>query len=290
MTAHKSNQGESVVFETLKVRKEGAVLFAEIAAPPMNLLGPELVRDLVSLIQSAEAGDGVQVVVFKSADPDYFISHVDVTRIKENREAAAKLVGDASLGQLFRHLSVSRLVTIAQIEGRVRGVGSEFVLACDMRFASRESAVFGQFEPAFGVIPGAGGAQHLARLLGRARALEVMLSADDYDAELAERYGWINRALPADALDDFVSSLAHRIAKFPAAGRAVVKERVNSIGLPSAEDLRRDSDLFLEGVRSPEFQDLTQAAMEHGFQTRDAEMALARMLGDLEGKSVSHLE
>jgi enoyl-CoA hydratase/carnithine racemase len=281
MTAHESSQGESVVFETLKVRQEEAVLFAEIAAPPMNLLGPELIRDLVSLIQRAEADAAVQVLVFKSADPDYFISHVDVTRIKENREAAAKLDGDASIGQMLRHLSTSRLVTIAQIEGRVRGVGSEFVLACDMRFAARESAIFGQFEPSFGVIPGAGGAQHLARLMGRGRALEVMLSAEDYDAELAERYGWINRALPAAELDDFISSLAHRIARFPAAGRLVVKERVNQIGLPPAEEIRRDSDLFLEGVRSPEFQDLTQAAMKRGFQTRDAEMELARMLGDL---------
>jgi enoyl-CoA hydratase/carnithine racemase len=125
------------------------------------------------------------------------ISHVDVTRIKENRAEAAKLNGDPSIGQLYRHLSASRLVSIAQIEGRVRGVGSEFVLACDMRFAARESAIFSQFEPSFGVIPGAGGAQHLARLMGRRRALEVMLSAQDYDADLAERYGWINRALPA---------------------------------------------------------------------------------------------
>jgi len=270
-----------MVFETITVRKEGAVLFAEIAAPPMNLLGPELVRDLVSLIQRAEADDGVQVLVFKSADSDYFISHVDVTSIKENREAAAKLDGDASIGQLLRHLSASRLVTIAQIEGRARGVGSEFVLACDMRFAARESAIFGQFEPSFGVIPGAGGAQHLARLMGRARALEVMLSAEDYDADLAERYGWINRALPADELEDFVRSLAHRIAKFPAAGQVVVKERVNAISLPSAEDIRRDSDLFIQGVRSPEFQVRMQAAMKRGFQTRDAEMALAHLLGEL---------
>lgn len=265
------------------MRGEGAVLFAEINAPPMNLLGPELVRDLVSLIQRAEADDSVRVIVFKSADPDYFISHVDVTSIKENREAAAKLVGDASLGQLFRHLSVSRLVTISQVEGRVRGAGSEFVLACDMRFAARESAVFGQFEPAFGVIPGAGAAQHLTRLLGRARALEVMLSAEDYDAELAERYGWINRALPADALDDFVGSLAHRIAKFPAAGQVVVKDRVNAIALPAVEDIRRDSDLFIEGVRSPEYQARMRAATERGFQTRDAELNMARMLGDLAG-------
>lgn len=271
-----------VVFETITARKEGDVLFAEINAPPMNLEGPELIRDLVSLIQQAEADESVQVLVFESADPDYFISHVDVTRIKENRDAAATLNGEPSIGLLLRHLSASRLVTIAQIEGRVRGVGSEFVLACDMRFAARESAIFGQFEPAFGVIPGAGGAQHLARLMGRGRALEVMLSAADYDADLAERYGWINRALPASELGAFVSSLAHRIAKFPAAGQIVVKERVNAIALPSEEDIRRDSDLFLEGVRNPEYKERMDAAMKRGFQTRDAEMNLAQLVGDLD--------
>src|SRR5262249_16026871 len=117
------------VFETLNVRKEEAVLFAEIAAPPMNLLGPELVRHLFSLIQRAEADNAIKVLVFKSADPDYFISHVDVTKIKEYREEAAKLTGEASIALLFRHLSASRLVTIAQIEGRARAAGSEFVLA-----------------------------------------------------------------------------------------------------------------------------------------------------------------
>jgi enoyl-CoA hydratase/carnithine racemase len=192
------------------------------------------------------------VLVFKSADRDYFISHVDVTKIKEYRQQAAKLTGEASIALLFRHLSASRLVTIAQIEGRVRGAGSEFVLACDMRFAARESAIFGQPEPGLGVIPGGGAVQHLARLMGRGRALEVLLSADDYDADLAERYGWINRALPANALGGFVRSLAHRIAGFPAAGHVAVKERVNAIALAPTEDFRRDSDLFGEGVRNPE--------------------------------------
>ena len=178
-------------------------------------------------------------------------------------------------------MSASRLVTIAQIEGRVRSGGSEFVLACDMRFAARESAIFSQFEPAFGLIPGGGGAQHLTRLMGRARALEVILSAEDYDAELAERYGWINRALPAGEIGDFVGSLAHRIAAFPAAGHVAVKDRVNAIALAPAEDFRRDSDLFGEGVRDPEAQSRIGAAMKRGLQTREAEMALARMLGDL---------
>jgi enoyl-CoA hydratase/carnithine racemase len=267
--------------ETLTVRADGGVVFAEIAAAPMNLLGPALVRDLVALIQRAEADDAVQVLVFSSADPDYFIPHVDVTRIDEYRAEAAKLTGEPSIALLFHHLSASRLVTIAQIEGRVRGAGSEFVLACDMRFAARESAIFGQFEPAFGLLPGGGAVQHLTRLMGRARALEVMLSAEDYDADVAERYGWINRALPAGELGDFVGALAHRIAGFPAAGHVVVKERVNAIALAPAEEFRRDSDLFGEGVREPEAQGRIGAAIERGFQTRDAEMTLARLLGDL---------
>jgi enoyl-CoA hydratase/carnithine racemase len=265
---------------TLGARKEGSVLFAEIAAPPMNLLGPELVRDLVSLIQDAESDEGCQVLVFTSADPDYFISHVDLTKVDEYRAEAAKLTGEASIALLFHYLSASRLVTIAQIEGRVRAAGSEFVLACDMRFAARETAIFGQFEPAFGLLPGGGAAQHLTRLMGRGRALEVMLSADDYDAELAERYGWINRALPADELGNFVSSLAHRIAGFPAAGHSAVKDRVNAIALAPAEDFRRDSDLFGEGVGGPEAQSRIGAAMKRGLQTRDAEMDLGRMLAD----------
>ena len=267
--------------ETLKVRQEGAVLFVSIEAPPMNLLGPELVRDLISLIQQAEADSALKVLVFRSADPAYFIAHVDVTRIAEYRELAAQLTGEGSLALLFRHLSASRLVTIAQVEGRVRGVGSEFVLACDMRFAALESAIFGQPETGFGLIPGGGGIQHLSRLMGRGRALEVMLGAQDYDAELAERYGWINRALPAKALDGFVGAFAQRIAAYPAGGLAMVKARVEEITLAAAADFRRDSELFLEAARDPETQRRIGAAMKRGFQTRDAEMDLDRMVAGL---------
>ena len=268
---------------TLHVRAEEGVLFAEIAAPPMNLLGPELVRDLVAFLRTAEADEQVKVVVFKSADPDYFISHVDLTRVAEYRAEAAALTGEPSIASLFHHISAGRLVTIAQIEGRARGAGSEFVLACDMRFAARETAILGQFEAAFGQLPGGGGAQYLARLLGRARALEVMLSADDYDAELAERYGWVNRALPAATIDEFVSVLARRIATFPAAGYAAVKDRVNAITLAPLDDFRRDSDLFGASVTSPETQRLIHAAMRNGLQTPDAELELGATLGDLGG-------
>jgi len=268
-------------FETLTVQREGAVLFVDIAAPPMNLLGPELVRDLVSLIQRAEPNDNVQVLVFKSANADYFISHVDITRVSEYRNEAAKLVGEPSIGLLFRHLSESRLVTIAQVEGRARGAGNEFALACDMRFAARETAIFGHLEAAFDLVPGAGGIQHLTRLMGRGRALEVLLGACDYDAELAERYGWINRALPAKDLGEFVRALAARIAKFPTASRRMLKERINALTLAPADEFRRDSDLFGELVRSPESQSRTAAAMKRGFQTPDGELALSVMLGEL---------
>jgi enoyl-CoA hydratase/carnithine racemase len=268
-------------FETLTVRTEGPVLFVDIDAPPMNLLGPELVRDMVSLVQSAEADPAAQVLVFRSADPDYFIAHVDVTRVQAYRAEAAKLAGEASIGLLFRRLSTSRLVTIAQIEGRARGAGSEFALACDMRFAAQEAAVFSQMEAALGVLPGAGAAQHLTRLMGRGRALEVMLGAGDYDAALAERYGWINRALPAAEIREFVSALAHRIGSFPAAGRGAIRDRVNAIALASVEDFRRDSDLFGETVGRPEVQHRIFGAMQRGFQTRDAELALAQILRDL---------
>ena len=271
----------TLTFETLNVHRDGAVLFADIAAPSMNLLGTELLRDLGSLIQEAEADDGCRVLVFASNDPDYFIAHVDVTRISEYREVVAKLTGEPSIAMLLRYLSASHLVTIAQIEGRVRGVGSEFALACDMRFAARESAIFSQPEEGFGLVPGGGGIQHLTRLMGRARALEVMLSADDYDAELAERYGWINRALPGAALAGFVRSLAHRIAGFPAAGLAALKARVNAIALAPADDFRRDSDLFLECARDLETQRRIRLAMARGFQTRDGEMALPEMVAGL---------
>jgi enoyl-CoA hydratase/carnithine racemase len=247
----------------------------------MNLLGPGLVRDLVSLIESSEADDSVKVVVFKSADRDYFISHVDLTRVPEYRAAAEVLTGEASIASLFRYLSTSRLVTIAQIEGRVRGAGSEFALACDMRFAARETAIFAQFESAFGQIPGGGAIQYLTRLIGRARALEVLLSADDYDAELAERYGWINRAMPADTLAGFVRALAHRIAGFPAAGQAAIKERINAITLAPPGDFRRDSDLFAKQVGNSDTQRLVETAMRRGFQTRDAELNLGQMVAEL---------
>ena len=269
-------------YETLKIDYRGGALFITINAPPMNMLGPELVRDLVSLIIELDRGDPYKVAVFKSADPDYFIPHVDVTKIAEYRQEAARLTGEASIALLFRRLAETPVVTIAQIEGCARGAGSEFVLNCDMRFAARGRAVLSQMEAAFGLVPGGGGAQQLVRMLGRGRAMEVLLSAEDVDADLAASYGWVNRAFEPADLEPFVTDLAMRIANFPSSGLAAIKQRVNAISLPPAEDFLRDSDLFGEGVKRPEAQRRVQAAIKRGFQNREAEIRLGKMLGLLE--------
>jgi enoyl-CoA hydratase/carnithine racemase len=270
--------------EALNIRADAGVLFVQINSPPINLLGSVLVNDLVSLIERLDKGGQDRVVVFSSADPQYFIPHVDVAKVAEYRQAAARLTGEPSLALLFRRLSETKAITIAQIAGRVRGAGSEFALACDMRFASRERAIFGQPEVAFGVIPGGGAVQHLSRLMGRARALEVIASADDYDAGLAERYGWINRALPDEELESYVTALAHRIARFPQAALLTLKERVNAITLASEGDYRRDSELFGEGFHAGgEARARTAMLIKRGLQTQsETELNLGRVLGELD--------
>ena len=270
-----------MVFETLTVRKEGAVLFAQMAAPPINLLTPKLVGDLVCLIQEAEADDAVQVLVFTSADPDYFIAHVDVTRINEYRAQALKLTGEPSLALLLHHLSKSRLVTIAQIEGRVRGVGSEFVLALDMSFAARESAIFSQFEPAFGVLPGGGATQHLVRLMGRSRTLEVMLSAEDYDADPGRAVRLDQSSAPgpgARRVRRVARTPDRRVSRRWACRGQGPRQRDRARagrGLPS-----RFRPLCPCGARARGARPARSRAPEH-VRTRDAEMDLATMLGEL---------
>src|SRR5438445_10767921 len=214
------------MYRTLRVaRIDEGVLSVVIDAPPMNLIGPELVRDLVTLFSELESDEDVRVVVLESADPDYFVPHVDLTKVAEYTAEAAKAGGpdDASLGMLWHKISELPVVTIAKILGRARGAGSELALACDMRFAARENAILGQIE----VGTGAGGVQHLARLLGRGRAREAILGAADFSAEVAERYGWVNRALPDAELDAFVASLARRIASFPAEAVRSTKQVLN---------------------------------------------------------------
>ena len=234
-------------YRTLRVApSDEGVLSVVIDAPPMNLIGPELVRDLVTLIGELESGEDIRVIVLEGADPEYFVPHVDLTKIAANRAEAAKAGGpdDASLGMLLHKLSELPVVTIAKLRGRARGAGSELALACDMRFAARENAILGQFEVGVGALPGAAGVQHLGRLLGRGRAMEVILGAADFDADEAERYGWINRALPDAELDMFVARLARRIASFPTDAVRSTKRVLNELTLPGADAIRADARRF----------------------------------------------
>ena len=260
------------------------VVTVAIDAPPMNLIGPELVRDLVGLFSALESEPDTLVVVLESADPEFFVPHVDLTKVAEYTAEAAKAGGpeDASLGMLWRKLSELPVVTIAKLRGRARGAGSELALACDMRFAARENAVIGQPELGFGAPPGAGGVQHLVRLLGRGRAMEALLGAADFNADEAERYGWINRALPDAELDDFVAELARRIASFPAEAVRATKQVLNELTLPAAEAFRADAKRFQHFVASDAVKSRMATLFAQGLQTRsDVEFDLGSRVGSL---------
>ena len=240
-------------------------------------------RELVTLLSDLEADEDVRVMVLESADPEYFVAHVDLTKVAEYTAEAAKAGGpeDASLGMLWHKLSELPVVTIAKLRGRARGAGSELALACDMRFAARENAVLGQPEIGFGAPPGAGGVQHLARLLGRGRAMEVILGAADVDAEVAERY-WVNRALPDAELDGFVARLARRIASFPAEAVRSTKQVLNGLTLPGADAVRADARRFQELVGSEAVKARAADLFAQGLQTRGPlELDLGDRIGSL---------
>jgi enoyl-CoA hydratase/carnithine racemase len=185
-----------------------------------------------------EADPSVKAVVFQSANPDFFIAHLDVAKAAERPEALG-LWRDFVL-----RLSSTPVVSIAKIRGRTRGIGNEFVLACDMRFASRQTALFGNPEVGVGLVPGGGALEWLPRLVGRSRALEIVLSGDDFDADISERYGWVNRSLDDDDLDSFVDTLVRRLVSFDRETLAAAKAQVNRFGTPTAAELQSSNDLL----------------------------------------------
>jgi enoyl-CoA hydratase/carnithine racemase len=206
--------------------------------PPINMFVPTTIVELGTLMTDLEADPTVKVVVFQSANPDFFIAHLDVSKAAE-RPGVLDLWRDFVL-----RLSSAPVVSIAKIRGRTRGIGNEFVLACDMRFASRQSALFGQPEVGTGLIPGGGALEWLPRLVGRSRALEIVLSSDDFDADIAERYGWVNRALDDDGLDSFVDTLVRRLASFDREVLAAAKAQINRFGTPTATELQSSNDMI----------------------------------------------
>jgi enoyl-CoA hydratase/carnithine racemase len=216
--------------------------------PPINMFVPTTIVELGTLLTDLEADTSVKIVVFQSANPNFFIAHLDVAKAAERPEALS-LWRDFVL-----RLSSTPVVSIAKIRGRTRGIGNEFVLACDMRFASRQSALFGQPEVGVGLAPGGGALEWLPRLVGRSRALEIVLSGDDFDADIAERYGWVNRTLDDDDLDSFVDALARRLASFERETLGAAKRQINRFGTPTASELQSSNEMIFPMLALPDAQ------------------------------------
>jgi enoyl-CoA hydratase/carnithine racemase len=241
--------------------------------PPINMFVPTTIVELTALMSDLEADPSVKVVVFQSANPEFFIAHLDVSKAAERPEVLG-LWRDFVL-----RLSSSPLVSIASIRGRTRGIGNEFVLACDMRFASRQNSLFGNPEIGVGLVPGGGALEWLPRLVGRSRALEIVLSGDDFDADVAERYGWVNRMLDDGELDSFVDALVRRIASFDRETLAAAKAQINRFGTPTAAELQSSNDLFFPLLALPGAQARRAKVRGIGYGVpRDFELNFGRYL------------
>jgi enoyl-CoA hydratase/carnithine racemase len=258
--------------------------------PPLNLIDSALISQLDTLYSRIEASDAVAVVVFDSADPDFFLAHYDIDEIA-TADAEAKQVGAPPdqpqpwLTSLAR-LNTLPAVTICSIRGRARGAGSEFVIATDLRFASRENAVLGQFEIGVGAIPGGGPASRLPTLVGRGRAFEILFGGCDFDGDLAERYGYVNRALPDAELDGFVDAFADRVSKFDVQAIRDIKRFVNLATLRPENELAGQMDAFWAAVGRPAVGSALEQLFDAGLQQRsDVEYNLGHWIGRLSHQS-----
>jgi enoyl-CoA hydratase/carnithine racemase len=265
---------------TLHTRRNGAVLTVTIDNPPVNALSVHVMKELRELLLALREDDTATVIVFDSADPEYFIAHVDMN-LGEQMDLLGELAVHApegvnvfqAVGELLR---TQPQVTIVKLAGIARGGGAEFAAAADMTFAARETARIGQVEVLMGIVPSGGGTQYLAERVGRNRALELVLSGDAIDADTAAAYGWINRAVPADELDAFVDRLAGAIAALPA-GVAAAAKRVLAPVSP-VEGYGREEHEWAALISRPATTHLMQESLRRGAQTPDGERDLEGLL------------
>jgi len=251
--------------------------------PPLNIFGPETIPQLDEVITALETDKQVKVVVFDSVVEGFFLTHYDfLAALEETTGLPPGPTGLQPLPDMLVRLSRAPVVSIASIRGRATGVGSELALACDMRFASREKAVLSHFEVGAGVVPGGGPMARLPRLMGRGRALEVLLGADDIPGDLAELYGYVNRSLPDSDLDAFVESLATRIASFDKRAISETKHFVDVASLPPDYEIAPEWDVCLASIMRPAAQKRIRMLMEQGFHgPGDVEDRLGYYVGQL---------
>jgi enoyl-CoA hydratase/carnithine racemase len=269
---------------TVSTASRDGVAWVTIDHPPINLFDLPLMTDLFRTIDALERDDAVRVVVFQSANPAFFIAHADVSLIQTLPADAPPKSDRLS----FFHAGVERVrtmpkATIAKIAGIARGGGSEFALSCDMRFGALGKTVLAQPEVALGIIPGGSGTQRLPRLVGRARALEIILGCEDVPADLAERWGYLNRALPPAELGPFVDALALRIASFPAEAIALAKRAVDAADQTVTAGLLEEAHAFNQSLAVPAARERMAAFLAAGGQTLEVERDLASLLPKLGG-------
>jgi enoyl-CoA hydratase/carnithine racemase len=246
--------------------------------PPINTITATTVAELAELVDLVEADRELNVIVFDSANPDFFLAHYDV----ENDPGRTAALGAGPTGMpawldLLARLARAPVVSICSIRGRARGAGSEFILACDLRFASRENTLLGQFEVGIGVVPGGAPMARLSRLVGRGRALEILLVADDLDGARAEQYGYVNRVIADDRLDAEVDMIAQRLARFDHEAIARTKSHVDRVTLPDDSELPPATADFRELFARPAQQAQWARLQELGLNTDgDLERSLGR--------------
>jgi enoyl-CoA hydratase/carnithine racemase len=251
--------------------------------PPLNIFGPETIPQLDEIVTALETDSEVKVVVFDSAVDGFFLTHYNfLAKLEDTTRLLPNAAGLSPLPDALVRLSRAPVVSIASIRGRATGVGSELALACDMRFASLERAVLSQFEVGAGFVPGGGPMARLPRLIGRGRALEVLLGADDIPGDLAERYGYVNRALPDVGLDAFVEALAMRIASFDKQAIVETKNFVNIASLPPDAEIAPERDACFASVQRPAAQRRINALLERGLhKPGDVENRLGYYVGQV---------
>jgi enoyl-CoA hydratase/carnithine racemase len=275
------SQPSTIRFERTSPRT-ATIAFAN---PPVNLVVPETVVKLHQIVRELDQDPDIQVVVFSSEVPDFFFNHFDAA--EAGNLPVPEHEGDAPVWtDLVLRLTKASYVSIAQIRGRTRGAGNELALACDLRYASREKAIFGQPEVGIGLVPGGGGAERLPRAIGRDRALEAILGSGDYDAELAERWGWVTRALPDADLDAFVEATVARLASFDRQALATAKAMVGRATLPPDADLIKAFGEFANSLTTPGF--LTRA-MALGALVADKGLDVEYQLGEYVGLANQNL-
>ncbi|NWB31494.1 enoyl-CoA hydratase/isomerase family protein [Pseudomonas gingeri] len=251
--------------------------------PPFNIYGPETMPQLNEIITAIETDPKVKVVVFDSDVPDFFLTHYDfVPPLSDTTRLPNGSTGLPPLPDMLVRLSKAPVVSIVSIRGRATGVGSELSLASDMRFASRERAILSQWEVGSALVPGGGPSSRLPRLMGRGRALEVLLTGEDIDGDLAERYGYVNRSLPDAQLDGFVDTMARRIATFDKQTIADIKQLVNKSSLPTDAEIGAEWAGFINSVKRPAAQEKIGQLMKAGLQKDpDVERRLGHYTGTL---------